>query len=193
MKRFTLLIISLLTITHAWSQNKNEREERIALQSFPASAITLIESLPSPIKRIRFYKEQDGDKTSFEAKFKYKRQNYSLEFDTEGIIEDIEVIIKINKVESMPAVNIETYFKNTYSKSKLIKVQQQYLYDASINAQTFVSDILNTKSTAKINYEIVAEVTADGQRSLKEFTFDSAGAFLNVRTVNPSSYDYVLY
>lgn len=193
MKIVTLVILNLLLVTSLWSQSKNEREQRVELQEFPEAAIAIIEQLPSNVKRIKLYKEQDGDKQSFEAKFKYKKQNYSLEFDTNGIIEDLEVTLKIKKVEGKTASKIEAYFNKNYSKSKLIKVQQQYLFHSTLDSRTFVETIFNKKSTAKINYEIIAEVTKDGKRNIKEFTFDNDGGFLNFRIVNPSSYEHVLY
>jgi hypothetical protein len=48
-------------------------------------------------KRVKFYKESDGDKISFEAKFKYKKQHFSVEFFASGVLEDIEILINKKK------------------------------------------------------------------------------------------------
>lgn len=186
----TLTIFFCVTV---WSQNKNEHEERLELQNFPEAAIAVINTLPTRIKRIKFYKEQDGNKSSFEAKFKYKKQKYSIEFDSMGTIEDIELTLKTKKIEGKTATSIKAYFKENYTKTKFIKVQQQYVYNPKLSAETFVKNILNKTSTAKINYEVIAEVNANSKRDVKEFTFDGNGLFLNFRIVTPSSYDHVLY
>jgi hypothetical protein len=110
-----------------------------------------------------------------------------------GTIEDVEVTLNTKKIEGKAATNIKAYFKENYTKSKLIKVQQQYVYNPTLSAESFVKNVLNKTSTAKINYEIIAEVTANSERAVKEFTFDGNGLFLNLRIVIPSSYDHVLY
>lgn len=191
--RIATLTLTIFFCATVWAQTKNEYEERLELQNFPETAIAVINTLPTRIKRIKFYKEQDGTKSSFEAKFKYKKQKYSIEFDSMGTIEDVEVTLNTKKIEGKTATNIKAYFKENYTKSKLIKVQQQYVYNPTLSAESFVKNILNKTSTAKINYEIIAEVTANSKRAVKEFTFDGNGLFLNLRIVIPSSYDHVLY
>ena len=69
-------------------QTKNEKEKRIPLAEFPEAAKAVIKNLPDDCKRLKFYKETDGEKQSFEVKFKYKRKRYSLEFSEDGNIED---------------------------------------------------------------------------------------------------------
>lgn len=191
--RFKLLILLFCLGQIAISQTKNEKEERVSLTDFPEAAQTLIETLPKDCRRLRFYKETDGEKQSFEAKFKYKRLRYSLEFSKNGVIEDLEVQSKIRAVDEPIRDNITNYFDATYTKSKLIKIQKQYIYNSEIEPKLFLAQILSGTTSIAPNFEIVAEVKIEKQRELREFTFDSSGVFLNYRTINPASYEHVLY
>ena len=176
-----------------FSQTKKEKEERISLSEFPLKAQNIINDLPEDCKRVRYYKETDGDKQSFEAKFKYKRRRYSLEFSLEGAIEDIEVIIKLSTIKKNTQTQITSYFKSSYLNYKLFQIQEQYVFDGYSNIDIFIANVLNQRSTDTVNYEIIAEVKTDNGREIREFTFDHNGSFLNFRVVEPSSYAHVLY
>ena len=81
---------------NAMAQNKYEREHRILKSQFPEKALGLITDKLVGAKRVRFYKEIDSAKISYEAKFKKDKLRYSVEFDTEGTLEDIEVLSLIH-------------------------------------------------------------------------------------------------
>ena len=192
--RILISIIAFLIGTHlALSQTKKEKEERINLSAFPSKAQNVLSKLPKDCKRIKFLKETDGDKQSFEAKFKYNGRRYSLEFSSEGILEDIEVRTKMKAIENSTQDQIKEHFKSSYLKYKLIKIQMQFVFNQNLNPDTFVSQILNQEATDIINYEIIAEVKTEPGRELREFTFDKNGSFINFRVVEPSSYAHVLY
>ncbi len=193
MKKIFLICSFLLFGLHSWSQTKNEQEVRIKLEVLPEAAIKVINELPKRCKRLRFYKETDGEKQSFEAKFKYKRQHYSLEFDIEGVIEDMEVIIEPKETEDDVKYEIENYFEENFDKFQYIKIQKQYVFYESIRPVIFVHEVLEKKSKAEINYEVIAEVKSDAKRKVGEFLFGKHGDFKSFRTLNPESYEYILY
>ena len=99
--RLTLfLMFGIAQIT--FGQNKYERESRIDKSDFPKSAYLLIEDYLKDAKRVRFYQETDSTKKSFEAKFKKGRLHYSVEFDAQGTLEDVEFKIKDNQFPDHP-------------------------------------------------------------------------------------------
>ncbi len=176
-----------------FSQTKNEKEERITESEFPSTAIAVVNNLPEDCKRLKFYKETDGEKQSFEVKFKFKRKRYSLEFSNDGIIEDLEILTKLKTINEEKKSKIEDYFTSSFSKYKLIKVQKQFVYHSELDALTFANDILDNTSAEDPNFEIIAEVKTDNKRDIREFTFDDSGEFVNFRILNPTSYEHVLY
>ena len=188
-----ILVILLCFGQLALGQTKNEKEERIKLSSFPMMAQKVIETLPKDCKRLKFYKETDGEKHSFEAKFKYQGQRYSLEFSESGSVEDIEVETKLKAISAKIGSNIESYFDSTYTKHKLIKIQEQYVYASKISASRFIAQVLRKDSGLAPNFEIIAEVKTNKERYLGEFTFNTEGTFISFRTINPGAYEHVLY
>ncbi len=191
--RLKLLLVLLCIGQFSFSQTKNEKEERIKVSEFPQAAQKVVESLPEQCKRIKFYRETDGQKESFEAKFKYKGKRYSLEFSKEGVIEDLEVTTKFKVLEQDIQYTIKSYFESDFSKYKLIKNQEQFVYQSDIEPSEFVNQILTQTTGIAPNFEIIVEVKANKKREMREYTFDSNGEFVNFRTINPTSYEHVLY
>ncbi|RNC87808.1 MAG: hypothetical protein ED556_01050 [Winogradskyella sp.] len=189
--RLVILVFIALGITanDAFGQPKQEREFSIQKKVLPITVIQFVDKLPKTIKRLRFYKEIDGNKESYEVKFKYQKQHFSCEFSIEGVLEDIEVIEK----QKYLSESIKTYFKSNFKKAKLLKIQKQYVNDSKVNPNSFLSSIISSSNTLTINYEIIAEVTENSKRYLREFTFSSNGEFIGFRNVAPSSYGHVLY
>ncbi len=89
-----LLIMALFQFSTGLSQVKVEREHRIKKNQFPDAAHDFIKEKLQDAKKIRFYKETDTTKISYEAKFKKDKLHYSVEFDESGKLEDIEILIK---------------------------------------------------------------------------------------------------
>lgn len=188
-----LAVLTLISLQALLSQSKNEKEERIKRSDFPEKIQNIIKSLPKECKRLKFYKETDGTKKSYEVKFKYKKQHYSLEFSENGMIEDIEVLTKLNDIKLPIKKQIKIYFKQSFDKHKLIKIQKQYVYSKEIKPSQFIIDVLNKKAKATINFEIIAEVKSKKTREIREFTFNNNGQFLRDRTLNLTSYEHDLY
>ncbi len=194
MRTFILVIVSIFCwqlVTYA--QVKDEHEKRIKKEQLPKSIAETISHLPSGIKKVKFYEERDGNRQSFEAKFKYNAEFYSIEFDTLGKLEDIEVIIKPKNFQNGARKAIVDYFNKEFKKTKLLKIQKQYVFSDSISAEDFITSVLEKNIKTPINYEIVAEVTSKEKRNLLEFTFDETGKLLKTRTVVSPNYNYVLF
>lgn len=190
--KMKLLLYMLLFSVFAIGQTKQEFETRIEKDVLPKAMQNFINKLPKDTKRIRFYKEVDGKKESFEAKFKHDKNHYSCEFNTNGTLEDIEKLIKKKHLKNEAFSNIERYLQNNFQKRKFLKIQEQYLPESDENPIVILKSIF--EETSKISgYEIIIEVTKDKNRALKEFQFDADGKFINLRDIAPSSYGHVLY
>ena len=78
------MLIIFFGVFSALAQEKYEREHRINKKQFPEKALNYIAENLEDAKRIRFYRETDSSKTSYEVKFKKDRLHYSVEFDKDG-------------------------------------------------------------------------------------------------------------
>ncbi len=190
-KRF--IIIFLFTSIFSFSQSKDEQEKRIKLEAFPAEAQALLQSLPDNSKKLKFYKETDSLKISYEAKFKFNKRYYSIEFDNNGILEDIEVLIKKKKLDKALLKMLTNFYKTSYKSYKFIKIQEQYIPKSHPN-ESVILDLLNgNPSSFEINYEIIAEVKSKAKREIREFTFDNTGQLIKSRPLKSSSYEHIMY
>ena len=175
------------------SQTKNEKEERIKISAFPKKALNILEHLPDECKRIKYYKETDNEKLSFEVKFKFDKQHYSVEFSENGDLEDIEITTKIEKIEKSARTQIEEYFNQSYTNYKILKIQEQYIYNSEISTSQFLKNIFSENKRDIDNFEIIAEIQNNKKQSIREFLFNKNGFFLSYRTLKPTSYEHVLY
>ena len=175
------------------AQTKNEKESRVQLLDFPKASQATLKAISKHVKRIRYYKETDGEKHSFESKFKYKKHWFSVEFDSLGTIEDIEVSVKKRQLGPDPKIAIYDYLKAHSSKYDIIKIQEQYVYKADISEVQFLNYILENRLNLASNYEIIVAIKSDIGWELKEMTFDSKGALLKLRNVQQDSYEYIMY
>lgn len=191
---YFLFIVMIFSSFKGISQTKSEKETRIESKDFPKKALKLLENVPVKSKQIRFYKETDSEKISYEAKLKFNQKQYSIEFDNEGNLEDVEIIIKQKNLDDELLNTIKTYFKDHYVKFWILKIQKQYSKETSGTDEFILKKAIEDSDVAIINYEIIAQIQSKGSKEeFKEFTFNHIGILLKSRHIEPSSYEHVLY
>ncbi len=191
-KRLVPIIIMIVLTNLIFAQTKYEKEYKLDKKEVPQSALEFIETLRFDSK-IKWYKEEGIDKTSIEAKTKFHSKKYSIEFDNDGKIEDIEIEKKWKHLSETIKSSITEYLKDNYNKHKVCKSQIQFtgqsnnLIDAIVN-KTFEKTIGITT-----NYEIVAEVKHKGRHQQMEFLFDSQGGIISKSIILPKNTDNLEY
>lgn len=191
--KIIFILAILLNSIQLLAQTKAEREKRVRFEDFPKQAQTLLNSIPEKHKRMKYYFETDGKKSSYEAKFKYGKKYYSLEFDIFGIVEDIEVIIDELEIPKEVISKISDYFMGNFDNYKLVKVQKQYVKTSEKSTTDFIVSVLNGDSIDQISYEIIAQVKSGRKRHYLEVVFESEGNFISSRMVGLDEYGHVLY
>jgi hypothetical protein len=192
---FKLFITPILVLyaSFSFAQNKYEREFRIKKDQFPASAIDFLDTHIKDRKRLKFYKETDGTKGSYEAKFKKDRLWYSMEFDIDGTLEDIEITIEPLDIPSEVLANITMYFNKAFSKHRVKKIQQQYLASVEEKSRKTLRNAFQNLLIPSLNYEIIVSGKEDKSYLDYEVLFDAQGNFINRKKQLPPNYDHVLY
>lgn len=190
-KFFTVWLLVLVPCI-IWCQNKYEQEFRITKSAFPSEALDLVSPYLKDVKRLRFYHEVDSTKKSYEVKFKKDRLRYSIEFDQEGHLEDVEFLIKKVDVPEESWTRIEDYLKNNFQKFRIKKIQQQYPIGENI-PETILKQAFQNLILEYINYELI--FTSKGEKGYQtyEALFSSSGTLLKLRESLPVSYDHILY
>ena len=192
MKKYSCFVL-LLCMGFSFSQSKNEREERITKTEFPEIAQPYFNSFLDKVKYLKFYRETDGSKQSFEAKFKINKLYYSVEFDTLGKLEDIEIVIKNKHIPEDIFSKISDYFDGNFRKTRVIKIQKQYVNNTLSSDKNFIQHIVTHPDDTHTHFEIIAETKKEKLHELKEFTFNKNGKFISSREVTSSSYEHALY
>ncbi|MGB3605755.1 hypothetical protein [Psychroserpens sp.] len=196
MKTFKNILILAVILCYALNlsaQNKVEKESRIEVDELPQTIVTVLSTLPEDAKRIRYYKETDGDKHSFESKFKFRRHWHSVEFSNFGILEDIEITVKERDIPDLVKLVISNYLNAQSQKFNFIKIQEQYIFDPNQTVIPFLNSVVTNRMQMQCNYEIIVALKQNTVWQLKEMTFDSKGEFMNSRTIQPDSYEYIMY
>ncbi|CAM4237579.1 hypothetical protein [Zobellia nedashkovskayae] len=188
---FFILFTVFITGT-AIAQIKDEREHRIRKSQFPENALLFIHQKLVNAKRIRFYKEIDGNKISYEAKFKKDRLKYSIEFNPEGKLEDIEIVIKSLDIPNDAYAKITTYLENNFKKYRVRKIQQQYLSDG-VDVDKTLKNAFQNLMLPSIKYEFIIDGKNDKGFEEFEILFDADGKFELIKKSLPPNYDHVLY
>lgn len=193
--KYRLLIISAIFLWcfTVFAQPKYEREFRIKKAEFPQEAIALIKDEIQGVKRLRFYKEIDSITIRFEAKFKKDRLFYSVEFNPEGELQDVEILIQETDIPNDAFESISGNLKETYSKFKIRKFYQQYPLKKGKQRKSLLKEAFQNLLLPSINYKLIVSCKTDSGPKEFEYLFNAEGNFLSKRESLPANYDHILY
>jgi hypothetical protein len=155
----------LFTPLLSFAQLKYERESRLSEQKVPPTAREFLDLVSK--HSIRWYEEEAyGNRHTVEAKFKYKGQRYSVEFDSLGQLEDIEI-----RIPKLPKVVMDQLSKTLNTKFRIQKIQQQYSGNIKQFSALFERDI----SMLQVRYELVIKLKENGKWHLYEILINEDG------------------
>lgn len=192
MKYRLFLIFAFCGIALSLGQVKEEKEQRIPESVFPKKALTALAPYLENVRRLRYYREQDGHIVSYECKFKKDRLYYSIEFDSVGQLEDVEFLIEDKDIPDKSWDVIAAYLNEKYNLKRIKKIQQQYPLENE-TAQQLLSAAFKNILIPKIRYEVVIHTKEENGYVDYELLFTASGAFVKERRVVNSKYDHVLY
>lgn len=177
MNRLLPLILCTLsfTVLSVNGQDKYEHESRLKIEKVPEQATNFVNAL-SLENKIKWFREDGIDRSTIEAKSKFKRQKISIEFDTLGNVEDIEIETAWKDIPSPVSQKIIEHLESNFTKFNIRKVQIQYLGTSKELLDFFQND-LTTKDMVR-NYEIVLKGVTKESIELYEFLFTAKGEFL---------------
>jgi hypothetical protein len=181
-----ITIIFLLSLTSLHAQTKFEREFRIDEEAVPEKAVAFIDSCFGDHK-IKWIKEESQDGKSFEAKTKYHKFCYSIEFDTLGNIQDIEKTVKFKTLQPEVIRHISNSLDSLFVKYKITKTQIQWK-----GAHDVLLELVQTgKSGGKyeLAFEIVLKGKKEGLSKFYEILLDSRGKVLRQLVIVPRNTD----
>lgn len=166
-----LIIYAVLTSSTllAWSQ---EREYRIQATDAPSIAVDYLNTFAFD-KKIKWYLEINDTTQSIEAKTKWKKHKYSIEFDTTGKLQDVEITVDEDEIAPATLQGLQRYMTDSFTSYKICKIQRQYSGEPKA-IRDFVLNNVESNTITRC-YEIVAEINDKGVKKRVEFLFDNKG------------------
>jgi hypothetical protein len=179
------LVIFFLVLNGAFqldagAQQKFEKESRLKPEDVPALAGQFIEAVELDT-RWKWYFEENLVGNSVEAKTKYNGKWYSVEFDTSGNIQDVEIETDLKEMKENVSRNILHALDSMFNSHKIDKIQIQYTAETSV-----LIAILNKyadQADSKIQYEIVVKGKKNRRPKLYELTFSDNGKLLETSVI----------
>lgn len=188
-KILVLLFLSFGIFNFCFSQEKIEKESGIKPREVPTAAKNWLKDAFENIRKPKWFMEFSQNGKSYEAKFNYQGHFHSVEFDSLGNVEDVEIEIKQSEVLVEVWQEIQSYFEATYDQVKVEKIQRQ-LTASNSDLEDFFDE--EEKVGIVIRYEIVFQ-GKKGQWDLWEALFDDSGKFLSKLRVQIRPNDNLIF
>jgi hypothetical protein len=192
--KYKVIIPAILAMAQTvFAQNKYERESRIEQEQFPSKSYGLIQEYLQNAKRVRFYQETDSTKKSYEVKFKKGRLHYSVEFNEQGFLEDVEFKVKERDLPNATWDAIQHYLAKNHSNHRVKKIQQQYPARKGQSVEKTLYNAFQNLILPDVNYELIFSAKEKNCFQEYEALFNADGNLIAIRKSFPPSYDHVLY
>ncbi|MEN2282413.1 hypothetical protein AAGF08_09770 [Algoriphagus sp. SE2] len=165
----------------AMAQDKMERELRIKEIEVPKEAKEWISDTFETTKRLKWYQEIYESGYSFEAKFKSKGKFYSVEFDSLGLIQDVEIEIDFKEIPRDVRTGLEKELSPDYKKSDIKRLQIQYS-----GASEDLKDFFHKNSFKRILTRYEIEYIGLDEKGVSEFwegLFSDEGKLIRKRKI----------
>lgn len=159
----------------SFSQNKIERELRVKPSEVPVAAKDWLNDAFEGARKPKWHLEYSQNGKSYEAKFRYKGNFHSVEFDSLGNVQDVEIEIKESEVAPEVWREIQSYFVLGYDQVKVEKIQRQLTGSKSVLEDYFDEDKVEG---VQIRYEIVYQGKSI-RWELWEALFDDSGKLIS--------------
>ena len=165
----------------AKAQEKMEREKKVKKSEVPDPAKKWLKDAFETLKSPKWYLETNESGYSYEAKFKWNNQYYSVEFDSLGVIEDVEIELDFEELSEEVRQNLDLYYIEGYKTYKIRRLQIQYSGDPDDLEDLFDE---NEMEELEVRYEIEFIGTDnDGLSQFWEGLFDEKGVFISRRKI----------
>jgi hypothetical protein len=185
---FSFVLVFLFQF--GFTQDKFEKESRIKAEMAPSIAQAFVSKI-SGIKCVKWYAEEGLGTSSYEVKFKLNKKQYSVEFDTLGVVEDVEIITEYKLLPESVRKNIEAFLAKVCHKFKIVRIQRQFIGQEEELINLIQNNIM--ADDLQTNYELVVKCKEPSETNLFEYLFDSSGKVLSSAKVvfkNSSHLEY---
>lgn len=184
------ILVFFTSMNSAFSQAKLEREYRIKDSQVPLKATEFIKNTFGTIK-LKWYGEESLKGRSVEAKGSFNKKLYSIEFDTLGNLQDIEVRIDMKSIPENTRNKIKRQLETKFKAFRIHKVQAQQVADASEIKSSKGGEIISDEMIT--NYEIVLKGRKEKKYSFYEVLFTKDGELIRESQMIERNNHHLIY
>lgn len=168
---FSVCILLVGVFSLQSQAQKVEKERRISLEKFPATSLKMLDLEFSGRTHQKLYLETGSSGTTYESKFTFGQQKYSVKFFENGQWMDTEKEVPEDGLLPSVKNNIHASLRSDFSfdKFRLIRIQEQ-------------------TSKEGLRYEIEIKGKSRGITELFEFLFDGDGTYIRHQVIVIDSY-----
>lgn len=183
---FILIFIPLTT----FGQVKEEKEYRVKAAEVPSLARDWLKDAFEGRKKVKWFREETSGKASYEAKFLWEKESISVEFDRDGMVEDIEIQKEFGDLPEELTSALRSFFNQEYQNWRIEKIQLQYSGSPD-DLEDLVDEDEAEGILARYEIEFYGETAED--KNLWEGIFDPQGKMLSKRKVILPSTDNLFF
>lgn len=184
-RSFLFIALLLWSMSKGFGQQKFEREYRINSEDVPSAAINFIQKITDK-KRLKWVAEESQDGKTIEAKFYKNRRKYSVEFDKQGQLIDIEILISVSNLPASEKVPLEKTLSNEFAKFSILKIQKQFKNITFDQIESFFNSKEN-KDFDTYDFEVVVKGKSKDRFELYELLLSKSGTLLKKLKFGPQN------
>lgn len=154
------------------AQEKFEKEYRLKTETVPLPARQFVNALPFN-RRVKWYAEVSELGKTVEAKTKFERRRYSVEFDSAGKLLDVEIEISFKDIPEKVRNEITRNLAAELERFSIKKTQEQ-LTGPRENLLAHLAQG-QQKAGLTTRYELIVKGSDEDGRHEFEFTFSAQG------------------
>lgn len=159
----------------AIAQYKYEKESRMKTNEVPKRALEMIQSFKT--STVKWYLEEGLTTKTVEAKFKKNKKKYSVEFDLDGNLQDIEIDLDLKEIEKSTLDIIQIQLKKKFTLYKIQKAQLHFSKDLERVVRKLEKE--ETIFNDRPEFELILIGKVKKETAIYELLFSETGEILN--------------
>ncbi len=188
-----LLLVLWFISPAGLAQHQQEGAHRIRKAQFPEVACESLKPYLPEARKIRYYRQKDGDKVGYAATLRKGRLTYQFDFQADGAL--LQAGFRIRPVDLPQEAwgSIQAWLNTRFDSSRIRDFWQIYpsaSFDSEIKMyRTAFQNLL----VPELRYEVVVKVRAGKSRGTFKAIFDSEGNFRELLEMTPPDHEHILY
>ena len=151
---------------------------RIQPSEFPSSAYAAIEPYMANSRRVKFYRDNNGENPLYIVKFKKDRLKYRAAFNADSELKYAEFIISPVDIPDETYQNMMNSLANEFMKYKVREIRQTYNKPAQQETEILLKKAFQNLLLPTVKYKLLVRAKKEGPWTEYEMMYHSDGSLL---------------